>query len=110
MDSNLSFSHLDGYYLCVRLGKWEEGLGGTSYHIACITGAQGGRSPETLKKPICVDVGAMRYLVGSQYVSNQDFHEDELMARWSATAKAGGRIPSEEHLRAEVEERIRLGP
>lgn len=30
--------HLDGFFLRLRLGKWEEGLGGTGYYVACITG------------------------------------------------------------------------
>lgn len=35
--------------------------------------------------------------------------QDELMAWWSATAKSGGKIPSEEDLRVKVEERKMLG-
>ncbi|GAB4843242.1 hypothetical protein Ancab_013210 [Ancistrocladus abbreviatus] len=108
MNSSVSFSHLDGYYLRVRLGEWE-GLGGTGYYVACIIGVQGERLTETLRKPICVDVGGIRCSIGSQYVSNQDFLEDELMVWWSATAKAGGKIPCEADLRTKVEERIRLG-
>lgn len=38
MNSQMSLSHLDGYFLRLRLGKWEEGLGGTGYYVACITG------------------------------------------------------------------------
>lgn len=33
--SNLT---LEGYFVRVRLGKWEEGLGGTGYHMARIIG------------------------------------------------------------------------
>jgi hypothetical protein len=33
-----SISQLDGFFLRLRLGKWEEGLGGTGYHVACISG------------------------------------------------------------------------
>lgn len=29
---------LEGFFLRLRLGKWEEGLGGTGYHVACISG------------------------------------------------------------------------
>lgn len=38
MNSHMSLSHLDGFFLRIRLGKWEEGLGGTGYHVACIRG------------------------------------------------------------------------
>lgn len=34
----MSLSLLDGFFLRIRLGKWEEGLGGTGYHVACIRG------------------------------------------------------------------------
>lgn len=29
---------LEGFFLRLRLGKWEEGLGGTGYHVARIEG------------------------------------------------------------------------
>ena len=38
MSSHTSLSLLDGFFLRIRLGKWEEGLGGTGYHVACIRG------------------------------------------------------------------------
>lgn len=38
MNSGASLSHLEGFFLRIRLGKWEEGLGGTGYHVACIRG------------------------------------------------------------------------
>lgn len=33
-----SILHLKGFFLRLRLRKWEEGLGGTGYYVACITG------------------------------------------------------------------------
>lgn len=38
MNSNTSLSHLDGFFLRLRLGKCEAALGGTGYYVACITG------------------------------------------------------------------------
>ncbi|KAE9455404.1 hypothetical protein C3L33_12696, partial [Rhododendron williamsianum] len=38
MNSHTSSLHLDGFFLRLRLGKWEEDIGGTGYHVACITG------------------------------------------------------------------------
>lgn len=35
---NADRSKLDGFFLRLRLGKWEEGLGGTGYHVAYING------------------------------------------------------------------------
>lgn len=37
----MSISNLDGFFLRLRLGKWEEGLGGTRYYVASITGTTG---------------------------------------------------------------------
>ena len=34
----MSCAHLKGFFLRLRLGKWDEGLGGTGYYVACITG------------------------------------------------------------------------
>ncbi|KAJ6911176.1 hypothetical protein NC652_021722 [Populus alba x Populus x berolinensis] len=85
MNSHSPPSHLDGFFLRLRLGKWEQGLGGTGYYVACIT-------------------GGVKCLVQSQYISNHDFTEGELMAWWCATLKDGGKTPSEEELRLKVEE------
>lgn len=38
MNSQMAGSHLDGCFLRLRVGKWEKGLGGTGYYVACITG------------------------------------------------------------------------
>ncbi|KZV50598.1 hypothetical protein F511_17185 [Dorcoceras hygrometricum] len=38
MDSHVSFSHLNGFFLRLRLAKLESGLGGTGYCVACIIG------------------------------------------------------------------------
>ncbi|XP_020534175.1 uncharacterized protein LOC105632094 isoform X2 [Jatropha curcas] len=75
-NSRMPLSNLAGLFLRLRLGKWEEGLGGTGYYVACITGAQMQSSPQkSKKKSITVNVGGIKCLVESQYVSNQDFLE-----------------------------------
>ncbi|KAG5554498.1 hypothetical protein RHGRI_012142 [Rhododendron griersonianum] len=109
MNSHTSSLHLDGFFLRLRLGKWEEHIGGTGYHVACITGEQREKSPQGSKKPISVNIGGIRCLVETQYISNQDFLEDELMAWWCATQKSGGKVPSEDHLRSKLQERKMLG-
>ncbi|XP_040999653.1 uncharacterized protein LOC121245840 isoform X1 [Juglans microcarpa x Juglans regia] len=108
MNSYMSLSHLDGFFLRVRLGKWE-GLQGTGYHVACITGKQRENSPQNAKNPVCVNVGGNKFLVGSQYISNHDFLEDELMTWWNATSTDSGKIPSEEDLTAKIKKKRMLG-
>ncbi|KAJ6903586.1 hypothetical protein NC651_020926 [Populus alba x Populus x berolinensis] len=104
MNSHTPPSHLDGFFLRLRLGKWEQGLGGTGYYVACITGVQSQSSKQKFKNSIAVIVGGVKCLVKSQYISNHDFTEGELMAWWCATLKDGGKTPSEEELRLKVEE------
>nr|XP_023915907.1 uncharacterized protein LOC112027474 isoform X2 [Quercus suber] len=109
MNSHMSLSPLDGFFLRLRLGKWQEGLGGTGYHVAYITGKQRENAPQNAKNSISVNVGGIKCLVESQYVSNHDFLEDELMAWWSATSRDSAQIPSEEDLRLKVKKRKVLG-
>lgn len=109
MNSHMSLSHLDGFFLRVRLGKWEEGLGGTGYHVACITGKQIVNLQQNANISLCVNVGGIKCLVESQYISNHDFLEDELMAWWSTTSKDNIKIPSEEDLRVKVKKKRMLG-
>ncbi|GLU08105.1 hypothetical protein SLE2022_250300 [Rubroshorea leprosula] len=109
MNSQMSPSHLDGFFLRLRLGKWEEVLGGTGYYVAQISEAQRLNSQRNSKSSISVNVGGIKCLVESQYISNHDFLEDELMAWWRATMRSGDKIPSEEELRMKVEERRLLG-
>ncbi|XP_062168264.1 uncharacterized protein LOC133874350 isoform X4 [Alnus glutinosa] len=109
MNSHMSLSHLDGFFLRLRLGKWEEGLGGTGYHVACITGKQRENLQQNGNISVCVNLGGSKFLVESQYVSNHDFLEDELMAWWSATSSDRWKIPSEEDLRLKVKKKRMLG-
>ncbi|KAG8636765.1 hypothetical protein MANES_15G037000v8 [Manihot esculenta] len=108
-NSHMSLSHLDGFFLRVRLGKWEKGLGGTGYYVACITGTKMENSPQNSKKCIAVNVGGIKCLVESQHVSNHDFLEDELVAWWSATSRSGSKLPSEEELRLKAAGKKMLG-
>ncbi|GFZ08773.1 zinc knuckle (CCHC-type) family protein [Actinidia rufa] len=109
MNCTTSFSHLDGFFLRLRLGKWEGGLLGTGYHVACITGEQREIPSQGRKNSVAVSIGSVRCSVESQYISNQDFLEGELMAWWCSTLRTGGKIPSEDYLKMKLEERKRLG-
>ncbi|XP_059632409.1 uncharacterized protein LOC132275051 isoform X2 [Cornus florida] len=100
---------LDGFFIRVRLGKWEEGLGGTGYYVAYITGLQRETSSHNSTNSIPVNVGGIHCTIESRYVSNQDFLEEELMAWLFTISRNGGRIPSEEELILKFEERKRLG-
>ncbi|CAN0904446.1 hypothetical protein LINGRAHAP2_LOCUS23097 [Linum grandiflorum] len=103
---------LDGFYLRLRLGKWQAGFGGTGYHVACICITGEGTSESQPKSRSClpVDVRGIKCLVESQYVSNNDFLEDELMAWWSATLKgSGNKVPCEEDLRLKLKDKQMLG-
>ncbi|XP_010522494.1 PREDICTED: uncharacterized protein LOC104801095 isoform X2 [Tarenaya hassleriana] len=110
MNSKVSGSDLEGFFLRLRLGKWEEGLGGTGYYVACITGTvEEQSSARRSENSISVKVGRTTCLVESQYISNHDFLEEELTAWWRATAKNGGSVPSEEELRRKIRQRKMLG-
>ncbi|XP_031396206.1 uncharacterized protein LOC116207423 isoform X1 [Punica granatum] len=109
MKTRISLSHLDGFFLRLRLGKWEEGFGGTGYYVACITGMQRKSLVKDAKSPISVNVGGVKCLVESQYISNHDFLEDELMAWWCIASRNGGKVLSEEDLKMKAEEKKMLG-
>ncbi|XP_040374096.1 uncharacterized protein LOC112196794 [Rosa chinensis] len=112
MDSHTSLSNLEGFFLRLRLGKSETGLGGTRYYVSCITGTTGSQReshPQNAKTSISVIVGGIRCVVETQYVSNHDFLEDELRAWWSATTKNNAKIPSIEDLREKIEMKKLLG-
>ncbi|GMI72007.1 hypothetical protein HRI_000870100 [Hibiscus trionum] len=107
-NSRTSTPHLEGFFLRLRLAKWEQGLGGTGYYVACITEGNKQGTQQDSKNSISVNVGGIECLVESQYISNHDFLEDELTAWLQATKKSGGKIPSEEELTVRVKERRML--
>ncbi|XP_023770535.1 uncharacterized protein LOC111919150 isoform X1 [Lactuca sativa] len=108
MNSGFSFSHLDGYFLRLRVAKWAEGAGGSRYYVACITGLQGENPWRGLKQPIPVKVGGVECLVESQYVSNCDFLEDELVTWWQKASTNKG-TPFVKDLYSKLAERKTLG-
>ncbi|KAL5182119.1 hypothetical protein HKD37_01G002850 [Glycine soja] len=63
-----SISQLDGFFLRLRLGKWEEGPGGTGYHVAYINETQSQRqcSEQNTRKSLSVKVGSIKCMVESQ--------------------------------------------
>lgn len=109
MNSNTSLSHLDGFFLRLRLGKCEARLGGTGYYVACITGLKGEKLERDSNNCIYVNVCGVKCFVGSQYVSNQDFLEDELITWWRKMLESGGKVPAEGDLRLKLDERMKLG-
>ncbi|KAK7308870.1 hypothetical protein RJT34_05173 [Clitoria ternatea] len=109
INSHGSISQLDGFFLRLRLGKWEEGLGGTGYHVASIYETQRQSSEQNTRKSISVKVGGMKCVVESQYISNQDFLEEEIMEWWSTISEVGAVIPSKEDLTEKFRRKKMLG-
>ncbi|XP_024996936.1 uncharacterized protein LOC112529772 [Cynara cardunculus var. scolymus] len=107
-NSRLSVAHLDGFFVRLRLAKWEEGAGGSRYYVACVTGLRGETPLKGFKQSIRVKVGRLECFVESQYVSNCDFLEDELIAWWQETSKNEG-IPGVKDLKSKLAERRTLG-
>uniref|UniRef100_A0ACD5W4Q3 Uncharacterized protein n=1 Tax=Avena sativa TaxID=4498 RepID=A0ACD5W4Q3_AVESA len=96
--SPIMHTTLDGFFLRLRFGKLEEALGGTGYHVARINGAlDRNRLSVTIRNSTCQ--------VDSRFVSNHEFHEDELKAWWSAAMKGGWKLPSKEELSKKLRER-----
>ncbi|KAF8093107.1 hypothetical protein N665_0390s0015 [Sinapis alba] len=104
---------LEGFFLRLRLGKWEEGLGGTGYHVARIEEGQSSRK-HSVNSSIPVKVGGMTCYVESQFISNKDFVEEELKAWWRSTGKSAEKsgddsFPSAEELSRKIQQRKMLG-
>ncbi|RCV27600.1 hypothetical protein SETIT_5G337100v2 [Setaria italica] len=96
--SPIMHTTLDGFFVRLRFGKWEEALGGTGYHVARLNGAlDRNRLSVTIRNSTCQ--------VDSRFVSNHDFHEDELKAWWSAAMKGEWKLPSKEELSMKLRER-----
>ncbi|KAH0640375.1 hypothetical protein KY285_036961 [Solanum tuberosum] len=109
MNSHTSLSHLDGFFLRLRLGRSEAGLAGTGYYVACINGLKGENLERDSNNCIYVNVCGVKCPVGSQYISNQDFLEDELSTWWHKMLESGGKVPEEGDLRLKLDERMKLG-
>ncbi|XP_028793445.1 uncharacterized protein LOC114749128 isoform X3 [Neltuma alba] len=109
VNSHMSLSHLNGFYLRLRLGKWEEGLGGTGYYVASINEAHKQNSPHDTRISVYVSVGGINCMVESRYISNQEFLEEEIIAWWSTSSKSGDGIPSEEDMIEKIKKKRMLG-
>ncbi|KAG7532890.1 Plus3-like superfamily [Arabidopsis thaliana x Arabidopsis arenosa] len=116
INTKKSVSGLEGFFLRLRLGKWEEGLGGTGYYVARIDGNTEGQSSRrhSEKSSISVKVKGVTCVVESQFISNQDFLEEELKAWWRSVGKSAERsgcegIPSAEELSRKIQQRKMLG-
>ncbi|KAI4317961.1 hypothetical protein L6164_025781 [Bauhinia variegata] len=108
-NSHMSISNLDGFFLRLRLGKWEEGQGGSGYYVASINGEERQISQKNSRISLSVSVGGIKCMVESQYISNQEFLQDEIIAWWCTTTKAGGKIPCEEELMEKIKKKRMLG-
>ncbi|KAL6845466.1 hypothetical protein ACP4OV_024961 [Aristida adscensionis] len=96
--SPIMHTTLDGFFVRLRFGRWEEALGGTGYHVARLNGAlDRNRLSVTIRNSTCQ--------VDSRFVSNHDFHEDELKAWWSAATNGDWKLPSKEELNMKLRER-----
>ncbi|XP_010936361.2 uncharacterized protein [Elaeis guineensis] len=93
---------VEGFFVRLRLRKWEEGLGGTGYHVARINGTSFGNC-------LSVSIRGSTCIVEYHTVSNHDFLEDELKDWWSAIMKGDGKLPSREELDKKLGERVVLG-
>ncbi|CAA0806654.1 zinc knuckle (CCHC-type) family protein [Striga hermonthica] len=110
MNSDVSLSRLNGFFLRLRLQKLEAKLEGSGYYVARITeDTEGNIICCSSKKPILVDVGGFKLHVEIPYVSNHDFVEDEIMAWWGRIREAGAQIPSLAELETKVEDKTSLG-
>ncbi|XP_026449822.1 uncharacterized protein LOC113349988 isoform X1 [Papaver somniferum] len=105
MKSPMPFACIDGFFLRLRLRKWDEGLGGTGYFVARINGKPGEGSLGSHKLSLSVDIAGFKCFIENRFVSNHDYTEDELMAWWCATLLGGGKMPPEEDLKMKFEER-----
>lgn len=109
MDSHVSFTHLNGFFLRLRLAKFESGLGGTGYCVACIIGDTRENIDCSPKKSILVDVGGIKSSIGSQYISNDEFLEDEIKAWWCRILKSGCKLPSLDELNSRFKHKMSFG-
>ncbi|CAN8267699.1 unnamed protein product [Cochlearia groenlandica] len=112
INTKKSVSGLEGFFLRIRLGKWEAGLGGTGYYVARIDESQSSRRNSDNNNSISVMVGGMTCFVESQFISNHDFLQEELKAWWRSAGKGGGGgdgIPSAEELSRKIQQRKMLG-
>nr|XP_043628856.1 uncharacterized protein LOC122600235 isoform X2 [Erigeron canadensis] len=107
-NSQSSVAKLDGFFLRLRVSKWEKEATGSRYYVACITGLQGEPMMKGVMQRICVKVGGVECFVESQHVSNCDFLEDELVTWWQKTSKNGG-TPDVKDLKSKLAERRTLG-
>ncbi|XP_010481847.1 PREDICTED: uncharacterized protein LOC104760595 isoform X2 [Camelina sativa] len=115
LNTKKSVSGLEGFFLRLRVGKWEEGLGGTGYYVARIDGTTEVQSStrHSENSSISVKVKGMTCLVESQFISNHDFLEEELKVWWrsveKSTSRSGDSIPSAEELVRKIQQRKMLG-
>ncbi|KAK1423769.1 hypothetical protein QVD17_19077 [Tagetes erecta] len=103
MNSRSTVANLEGFFVRLRLSKWEEGVGEAGYYVACITDENPSKG---CKQPIRVNIGSVQCLVECRYISNCDFLEDELVAWWRTSGRG---LMAVEDLTSKLQEKIKLG-
>ncbi|KAF5182288.1 Zinc knuckle family protein, putative isoform [Thalictrum thalictroides] len=103
--SPVSLVPLEGFFIRLRLRKWDKELGSTGYYVARINGGLREKSSGNSKVPLSVRIVGFKCLAEIRFVSNHDFLEDELLAWWCATLKSGGNLPSEKDLEVKLKQR-----
>ncbi|XP_042433245.1 uncharacterized protein LOC122019791 isoform X1 [Zingiber officinale] len=103
MKSRKLSNSLEGFFLRLRLGKWEKGPGGTGYKVARIISAKH-------ENCLSVRIGNLKCSLECCFVSNHDFLEEELKTWWlSSTLEADIELPCMEELSRKLKEREELG-
>ncbi|KAH9570950.1 hypothetical protein CY35_02G068100 [Sphagnum magellanicum] len=99
-------ARVKGFFLRLRLGRWEAQRGGTGYRMARIKGAVK-KSAVGQTMVISVDLGASECNVDGQYVSNQAFKEVELAEWWREAWMKGKTVGLESEIHLMLSERQR---
>jgi len=99
-------ARVKGFFLRLRLGRWEAQRGGTGYRMARIKGAVK-KSAVGQTMVISVDLGASEFNVDGQYVSNQAFKEVELAEWWREAWMKGKTVGLESEIHLMLSERQR---
>ncbi|XP_039067840.1 uncharacterized protein LOC120213860 [Hibiscus syriacus] len=58
-NSRISVPRLEGFFLQLRLAKWEQGLGGTGFYVACITEGNKQGTQRDSKNSITDNIGGI---------------------------------------------------
>ncbi|KAM0944031.1 putative transcription factor interactor and regulator CCHC(Zn) family [Dioscorea sansibarensis] len=102
MNSPVSNVDLEGFFLRLRVGKWDEDYSHSGYRVARICGASS-------KYCISVNIGCSQCSVDCRFISNHEFTEDELKSWWDGAVKCSSKLPSNEELNEKLWQRKKFG-